>query len=72
MNKTYTEKFNETFNNATLNKFRPINECQEVDVEGDGKKKWTKWICDDEQIKFVVMKDPNPITDPKSDKYQCS
>ena len=68
----FSEEFNKTFHDKTKNKFTPTNECQEVDVEGNGEKKWTKWICDEEQIKFVVMKDPNPITDPASSKFQCS
>ena len=69
-NQTHTKNFNGTFYDKAKNKFRPNNDCQEVDI--DGQKKWSKWICDDEQMKFVLMKDPNPMTKPMNGTYECS
>ena len=65
-NDNFTKAFNQTFHDPKKNKFRPVNSCQKVDD------KWSQWVCDDEQIKFVQMKDPNEITTPKNDTFQCS
>ena len=62
----FTKDFNTTFHDPKKNKYKPVNDCQKVDD------KWSQWVCDDEQIKFVQMKDPNPITAVTNDTLQCS
>ena len=48
LDKNTTEKFNKTFY-SSANKFKPNNDCQ----PDEKKENYFKWICDDEQIKYV-------------------